>query len=202
MTNDAIQNITLGKAAQISTGYQLRGAASQLEDGATAYVQLKNAHPDSGIDWSEVIRADIPKMAASRYLQDGDIIFSARGARNYAYLIEGAPFPAVSAPHFFVLRVHDQTQLLPEFLAWQINQAPAQAFFDVRAQATSLRNIIRSDLADLPITIPSTEKQKQIAEFWQAAMAEQAILQRLIENRKQQLTAIAQSLATGRIIAQ
>ena len=125
------------------------------------------------------------------WLRDSDIIFSSRGTRTLAYPLLNTPPRAVCAPQFFVLRVRDTTNALPAFLAWQINQRPAQDHLQRNATGSYIRNIRRNVLEDLPIALPSVHEQLLIVDFWRAAQRERAIINKLIENRNEQLEAMA-----------
>jgi len=195
MINDAIISVILKEVAAISAGHSLRGSVEALEDGETTFIQLKNVDPASGIEWSEVARVDLPSARAPNWLSATNVIFSARGSRNYAYALTDVPKQSVCSPHFFVLNVKDTNTVMPEFLAWQLNQKPAQEYFKRTAVGTqAVTTIRRPALEALPLILPPLQKQKLIAEFWRAALKEQAALKQLISNRTKQSDAIAYGL--------
>jgi len=185
----------LNEVAAISAGHPLRGSAESLEEGEAPFIQLKNVDPSSGIDWPEVVRVDLPSARAPKWLSATDVIFSARGSRNYAYALTDVPDQSVCSPHFFVLNLKDTNTVIPEFLAWQLNQKPAQEYFKRTAVGTqAVTTVRRPALEALPLIVPSLQKQKLIAEFWRAALKEQAALKQLINNRIKQSDAIAYGL--------
>ena len=81
--------------------------------------------------------------------------------------------------------------VLPEFISWQLNQIPAQRYFKTTAEGSNYVSIRRQVLEDVPITLPSIEKQAQLVALHTSAVKEQKTLQKLITNRQQQLDAIA-----------
>lgn len=194
MKDDANIYIKLGDVATVGAGYPLRSSAEALEIGDINYVQLKNTNNYGGIDWGDVVSVSLPTKREPRWLQGGDIIFAARGTRTLAFLIESVPGKAVCAPHFFVVSVSAYEKLMPEFLTWQINQKPAQDYFQKNATGAHILNIRRKALENLPIAIPSKSKQRAIVEFWRAALREQVLMAELMNNRKNQFEALASGL--------
>jgi restriction endonuclease S subunit len=103
----------------------------------------------------------------------------------------------VCTPHFFQIRIQSSTALLPTFLAWQINQTPAQGYFSRLAQGSVLRNIKKSELATLPVVIPPLETQQKIIAVDQLTKKETQLLAALVDNRRQMMNTIArQTLST------
>ena len=97
-------------------------------------------------------------------------------------------------PHFFVIRVKNNRLILPEFLAWQINQVSAQAYIKKSSVGSTVTNIRKDVLENLNVTIPLLETQKLIVKMAKAAFAEKRLLQELIRNREQQMQALASTL--------
>lgn len=177
--------------AVVSAGYPFRGAVDELGAGDIAVIQMRNVDPDTGIDWAEARRVTLPSKRETSFLSQGEIIFTTRGARNLALALDMIPGKAVCSPHFFVIRVKDPVCLTPEFLAWQMNQLPAQRYFQREATGSHILNIRREAIENLPVAVPSVARQQAIIALTKAASAERAALTQLISNRNQQLEAIA-----------
>jgi restriction endonuclease S subunit len=167
-----------------------------LTTGDVAIVQMRNVDADRGVNWSEVQRIALPSKRAPALLAVGDIIFTTRGTRNFALALDTVEGEAVCSPHFFVIRAFNPSMIVPAFLAWQINQRPAQEYLQREATGSHILNIRREVIEALPVTIPPLQTQHIIVALANAAKAEQAALTKLIENRNQQLEAIALGLAT------
>ena len=197
MNNDtAYLHESLGDVAAIAAGYPLRGAVDELTSGDVAIVQMRNVDADSGVNWSEVQRIALPSKRPPAFLAVGDIIFTTRGTRNFALALDTVEGQAVCSPHFFVIRVLDANRIAPAFLAWQINQRAAQEYFQREATGSHILNIRREVIENLPVAIPPVATQHIIVALADAARSERASLTKLIENRNQQLEAIALGLAT------
>lgn len=187
--------LSLQDAAVLSAGYPLRVSVESLDAGNVPFIQLKNADPELGIDWGGVAHIDLPEGRTPRWLTKHDVIFASRGTRHYACPLADLPEHAVCAPHFFVLSIRNTDTLLPEFLAWQINQKPAQDYFQrTKVGAQSVLSIRRPELEALPIVVPPIDEQRIVILFWRSAQKERAALSRLIMNRQLQCEALARGL--------
>ena len=131
---------------------------------------------------------------SSNFLAPDDVIFTTRGTRNFALALGQIPGLAVCSPHFFVMRVIDPCRIIPAFLAWQINQRPAQEYFQREATGSYILNIRREVIENLPLALPPLTTQRAIVALADAARAERAALAKLIENRNHQIEAIALGL--------
>lgn len=97
--------------------------------------------------------------------------------------------------------MRDAAALLPEFLAWQINQLPAQRYLSKNAEGTDQPSIRRAVLEALPIAVPAMAQQHQLINLDKAARQERNLLEGLIHNREQQLQAmVLKLLATNQTI--
>lgn len=187
------KNSALTEVAYIAAGHPLRSAVDDFPAGDTGVIQMRNVDPDAGVDWSSVARVELPPARRTEFLNAGDVIFSTRGARTYAVALGSAPYPAVCSPHFFVLRIRNEA-VVPEFLAWQINQVPAQEYLQREATGSHILNIRREVIERLEIVIPPRARQDAIVAFAEAAAREKRLLAGLIENRQQQMNALAAGL--------
>jgi hypothetical protein len=184
---------TLVEVAEIAAGHPLRSGVDEFPTGDTGVIQMRNVDPETGVDWSSVSRVELPPARRIEFLNPGDVIFSTRGTRTYAVALGTAPFPAVCSPHFFVLRIRGGA-VEPRFLAWQINQAPAQEYLQREATGSHILNIRREVIERLEIVIPSLAHQAAIVAFAEEATREKRLLSALIGNRQQQMNALAAQL--------
>ncbi|HEY3814688.1 MAG TPA: restriction endonuclease subunit S [Caulobacteraceae bacterium] len=179
--------------AEISAGHPIRSAVDELPRGPTGIVQMRNVDADAGVDWSDVARVELPRARRFDHLALGDVIFSTRGTRTYAVAVTETPFPAVCSPHFFVLRVR-KAAIDPRFLAWQINQEPAQDYLQREATGSHILNIRREVVERMEIMVPSRARQGAIVAFADAVAREKRVLSGLLTNRQRQMTALAVGL--------
>lgn len=191
MRSTASKIFCVADLVDIKAGYPFRGAIDALAKGDVGAIQMRNVDENLGVDWNAVARIELPSQRSADLLGVGDLIFTTRGRRNFAYALSDVPFPAVCSPHFFVLRVFDETQIMPSFLAWQINQKPSQDYFQQAATGSHILNITRSAIESLPVVVPPIERQRALMDVADAARDERNILSELISNRARQIEAIA-----------
>lgn len=194
MSNDAQQAVSLAEIADIRPGYPFRGPVKEIPDGEAAVVQIKNIDVNRGIDWPGLVRTDLKGRRKPDWLQPGDIVFTARGNRNTAASVGQISINAVSSPHLFVIRLRRPDRALPEFIAWVMNHSDAQRYLAQSATGSYILNIRKEVLAQMPLRLPSLEKQQLIVQLAAAARREEQLLGKLIENRQQQLTLVAKCL--------
>lgn len=193
--NATAKQFFLSHLALISAGHPIRGSVEDLPEGDVALLQMRDIRHDLTIGWDSAIRIELPGKRSPDYLCQGDLVFTSRGAKNLAVVIEGLTHKAICAPNLFVIRVKDIATCLPEYLAWFMNQRPAQAYFQRAATGTNILNIRREVVEQLVVPMPSLRKQSAIVELDVAARGEREVLRNLITNREQQMEALALGLA-------
>ena len=75
-----------------------------------------------------------------------------------------------------------------------MNLPRAQRYFEQSATASYITSIRRQVLETLPVLIPSLDRQRLLVRLAEAAKREKHVLERLIENRQQELDLVAQEL--------
>ncbi|WP_095498387.1 restriction endonuclease subunit S [Paraferrimonas haliotis] len=194
-------NIRLGDIADVQLGHPFRGSIKAEDDGDVHVLQVRDTDETGEVSSEKLVRTTLTGRKSPDWLQTDDVLFVAKGSKHYAVHIgeQAVPEQTVCSPHFFMVRVKPElnSQVLPAFLGWQINQKPAQRYFTVSAEGSLYLSIRKQILEDLPLTLPSIEKQQQLIAMHKCAMKEQKVLKRLIENRQQQLDAIALKALSG-----
>lgn len=183
--------ILLKNLAQIDACHPFRGRIPEASDGDARVVQMKDVDPEIGISWKNTIQTRLEGRKQPNWLKDEDVLFVARGSRNIAIYLTQVPEQMVCSPHFYHIHVKPDVDLLPEFLAWQLNQEPAQTYFARSAEGTLQRNIRRPILEFTEISLPSLEKQKTIIALNKVMKKEKETLIRLVENSQMMMNAIA-----------
>jgi hypothetical protein len=187
--------------AEVSAGFPFRGAVDDLPAGEVKVVQVRDVSGSAPVDWAAVPSKALPKSRSADFLRAGDVLITTRGRRNEAAALLNPPAQAVAATNLFVIRLGEGALLLPEFLAWQINQRPAQEYLAASATGSHVLNLTRPALEALPIAIPTLQQQRLAVEFSECAAAEGAALKQLIAIRQQQIDAMALKILTGTISA-
>ncbi|KXV18829.1 restriction endonuclease subunit S domain-containing protein [Gluconobacter oxydans] len=198
MKPNGAQKMDLVAVASISAGHPFRGRIDPVAGVETAVVQMRDTSP-SGVDWTSCVRTEVSGRREPDWLRPGDIIFPARGNVSLAVLIDESigSLQAVAAPHFFLLRVM-HPDVLPAYLAWWLNQEPAQRHLEQNAQSSTLvRNIARPVLEATPVVLPPLPRQEQIVGLASVMRREEDLLQRLRQTNQQIMTGLARDLLAG-----
>ena len=136
------------------------------------------------LDLSDVAEVQLEEVSPRFFLGNGDVLFCARGTRNQAAACVADVDRVVVGSQFFILRVAGGA-VLPEYLAWYINQQPAQRYLNERTAGSHVRMILRDDLLDLPVAVPTLKVQRQILELHRLQIEEQRLLVQLGQKRQQ-----------------
>jgi len=125
-----------------------------------------------------------PKRDAEKYeVSNGDIVFLSKGRRNYATVIEGLTGrETIVAGYFFILRLTNP-DIRPDFLAWAINQPPAQRYLQSVTRGTGIPFIRKDSFAELTINVPDWNTQRRIVELHKLSLQEVALMHELRNKR-------------------
>lgn len=172
-----IKNIT-----SIRTGIFARPGGK----GDVAYLQSK--HFD---EYGQLLTAVYPDLVAAgiaekHLLRHGDVLFAAKGTKNFAAVYDNHNKPAVASTSFFVARLRDK-KVLPEYLAWFLNSHFTQTLLKGQAIGTSIPSISKVVLEELEITIPDIETQKAILQITKLRNKEKSLKQKIELLREKQV---------------
>lgn len=189
----ATEEVRLSDIADIRLGHPFRGTIKPCDKGDVNVVQVRDTEPTGEINQTTLVQTQLSTKKQPDWLQNGDVLFVAKGAKHYSALVQQVLERTVCSPHFFVVRVKPEFKgvVLPDFLCWQLNQQPAQRYFKASAEGSMYLSIRRQVLENVPIRVLTLEKQKQLAAMHRCGVKEQKVLHKLIKNRQQQLKAIA-----------
>ena len=124
------------------------------------------------------------------------VIFSAKGVKNFAWHVDRSPHKTICTSLFHII-IPDVNRVDPAFLAWQINQFPAQAYLTQTSAGVTVRNIRITAFKELPLILPPMDIQKKTAHYAQAAYREKQLLLDLITNKETEMRALAANILTG-----
>ncbi len=173
----------LSQIADIQLGHTARGRLEPVEGEGVRAIQLRDTSPEGGRATDAISQYRLDSIPERYWARQGDVLFRSRGDRNTATaLTSWFKEPAVAVMPLVVLR--PKAELAdPEYLAWFINQPPAQQYFDGCARGTGMRMIPVGCLAELEVPLPQLAVQKSIAEVDGLACREFKLATRLAERR-------------------
>ena len=129
------------------------------------------------------IVADSPR----HLLAVGDLLLASKGNNNICVIVPEIEQKCVASPSFLVIRLHDKSAILPEFVAWYLNLPTVQNTLAAQARGTSIMSISKATLGELEIPIPPIERQKKYIELSKLQKREQELYKTIAERRKQVL---------------
>jgi len=174
----------------IHSGYTARGRLEGTDDGGVLTIQLGDISADGIIHPERLTRVQLEGLPDRYFVRAGDVVFRSRGERNTASVLDNRlREPALAVLPLLVLRPKTDV-VMPEFLAWAINQPPAQRHFDLAARGTNIRMIPRSSLDNLNLEIPDIGTQEKFVAIDALAEQERALALLVAETRRKMLSMI------------
>jgi len=169
--------------ADVRSGYSFRSRIEEDPKGDVVVFQIRSLVQRETVQADDGMRVYFPDVSPNLLLRRGDVLFSARGLRNVGAVIDFDPERAIASGQLLWMRPN--TELIePAYLAWYLNQQPAQQFLDTHKRGTRMPIITRKALVELPIALPSREVQLQFVELDQLHRREQELATRITEVRE------------------
>jgi hypothetical protein len=181
----------LKKIAKIQSGYISRGRIFPREDGTCLLMQAKDVSADHLSYRTDALVRFMPTLSGKDwFLKPGDILFMARGVRNFSVLIDKLPESVLAAACFFVVRISN-FEVLPEYLCWYLNQLPVGEYLKrFSGRGVHMPVVKRVVIESIDIPLPPIKTQKKVAEMTMLLQREQNLYKKLAEKRKYLMTGI------------
>lgn len=205
--------VKLRDLADLQIGYQHRDVAHPIgatNDGSHRIIQIKDLDlggkfaaevlSRDGIlpyIWSRDLFRVTPAGEAQRYLvRHGDVLFLSRGQRAFAVAVVEQLENAIASYYFYIL--HPQAErVMPEYLAWYINQPSAQAYLESHQLGSHIKMIPKLAFEELEIALPPLATQRAIVELEKLRQREEHTMARLAKARKKLVNNLALQAALG-----
>ena len=173
--------IKLKDIATIQFGYY----AQPSSKGTIPYVQAKN-FDDVGHNMQNYdCYLEEDSKTAANLLQDGDILFAAKGFRFFATLYNKQIGKAVASSIFFIIRP-DTERIIPGYLLSVLNLPKNLLHFQQSGAGSNIPSIRKSELADFTFNLIPKKEQQMIVALQELYLKDMAISKHLI-NEKQKL---------------
>jgi hypothetical protein len=187
----------LGDIAIIRQGHPFRGAIKASPDGAVRVIQLKDIGVNGMHGANDLMRTQLSHRKSPDWVKDGDVLLTARGSHPMAALLTDPPESTVCTPHLYVIRVTDTARVLPEFVAWQLNQSLAQELLRRQSAGSRQQSLRKASVEDLPMRLPPLLQQQRIVTITRAALLERSHCEQLIAARAEEVSCYAARLLDG-----
>lgn len=149
----------------LSSGYSFRGKITNQPDGDLRIIQLKDFNDDYSAIQETCFRIHADKIKSKYYLKTGDILFTGKGANNFALVYKNIDdIPTIASSALFVIKV-DENIANPNFIAWYINQTKIQNYFKTNEAGTYVTSINKKTIEEIPILLPPLSIQQKIAQL-------------------------------------
>lgn len=175
----------LNHIADIRTGL----FAKTTSKGEIVYLQAKHFNEQGQL--SSILYPDLiaDKTIEKHLLVPGDILFAAKGSKNFAALYEAENQQAVASTTFFVIRLrrNDLNRILPEYLVWFLNHPNTQKNLKERAIGTAIVSISKAVLEKLEISIPDIQTQRAVLKITLLLNKEKKLKQKIETLKEEQI---------------
>lgn len=180
----------LKKIAKIQSGYITRGKIEPHEQGSHLLLQARDVDAERLAYQTDGFVRLNPNLSRNDWLlEPQDILFNARGTRNYSILIHEIPEYTLAAASFFIIRVTNHA-VRPDYLFWYLNQPPVAYYLEQHSgRGVHMPVVRRSALESIQIQIPPLAVQEKIAALNDLLGNEISMLEKLAEKRRKMITA-------------
>jgi len=192
--------LLLADLAEILVGYQARSAIEENLNGPFTIIRGQDFDEEGRLDLDRAMRfSPSGGVDPANYLiEPGDLLIQARGQKHLAYPITEPLQNTVASNTFYIIRIHAQAGMRPEYLAWWLNQPQIQAYFEREQGVSTVPFISKGTLADASIHVPAQHIQHLICELvslWQR----ERVLRRLLIDKRERLIHAAARQAVERL---
>jgi restriction endonuclease S subunit len=147
----------------LSSGYSFRGKITNQPDGDLKIIQMKDINYDYTTIQNTCTYINSDKIKDKYHLNSGDILFTGKGANNFALVYKDIDeIPTIASSALFVIKV-DKSKANPNFIAWYINQSPVQNYLKTNEAGTYVTNVNKKTVLNIPILLPNLEMQNKIS---------------------------------------
>jgi hypothetical protein len=181
--------IKLHNLADVQSGYQFRGRVEPHPQGDISVIQVKDLRDDVVLHTDGLIKVKLDKDPAAYLVQEGDVLFLSRGHRLFATAITKPLHRAIVPGYFFIIRLRD-SGVLPEYVAWYINQPPAQNRLKPSHAGTHMPIVPKSAFDELEIDVPPLNIQRAIVALDQLSRKERHLCAELEQIRRQMIETV------------
>ncbi|TSA34192.1 MAG: hypothetical protein D4R64_12555 [Porphyromonadaceae bacterium] len=172
----------LKNIASIQTGLFAR----TVSEGEIVFLKAKHFNENGLI--VNYIRPELIRSSSVELhlLKPGDVLFAAKGTRNFAAVYDIPDQSCVASTSFFVIRLKENS-ILPEYLVWYLNHPGTLQLLKAQAIGTSIVSISKPVLEELEISIPDMKTQQTILIITKLRIKEKQLKQQVEKLRETQI---------------
>lgn len=183
-----MSHLPLGDIARVRVGFQFRSEAPYSPFGNHRLIQLRDSKEILPFEEYEAHRIDCEEVRKEDLLSVGDILLRAKGKNHFAVCVTSAVENLIAGAACLIIRPLTE-QVTSGYLAWYLNQPPAQAFLNKISAGTSIPVVNKKALLDLEVPIPPRKIQNAIGELYQLQLSEEELTQKITRSKRSFLNA-------------
>lgn len=193
--------VTLKDLVQfLQMGYQPREAVQGDPQGTHWLIQMRDLTKGGTVRRDTLVRIQPERVPDPYLVREGDVLLKVRGASHTAGVVSGLPPATMASNHFYILRP-GTPGILPEYLAWYINQPPAQTELSRGTQGSGSVTVVRrTDFENLEIPVPPLAVQEHITALDRLQRREQELTDSLLARRARLLGLVCLNAVQTRTI--
>ncbi|MCB0837774.1 MAG: restriction endonuclease subunit S [Bacteroidetes bacterium] len=181
----------LSHITNISFGFYHKSA----ENGDIPYLQVSQFDERGMLNGQFESFLPANPQIEKNLLKDGDILLAGKGFRNFAWEYKQKLGPMIASSIFFVIKP-DFSRVHPGYLTVFLNLPVTQARFQILGAGSSIPSIRKGELGELKIPLPTLDKQKTIAGMYELHQTELALMDKIIEKKKNLFFGAVQKMIT------
>ena len=178
--------------ADFRVGYQFRGKVKPDPAGAVRVIQIKDIDQDLQVRVRDLVAVAIDRSEPYQ-TEAGDVLFLSRGQRLYAVVVPMVEPNTIATGYFFILRPNPRV-VLPEYLAWSLNQPDFQESLRPFRRGSHIPMVSRTDVEGLRIQVPPLEVQQRILRLNNLIDDERRLFATIQEKRSRLVQAFSRKL--------
>lgn len=172
----------ISQIAEIKSGYLFKEGIKPDREGNVYVIQLKDVSDRGILNLSDLQCISLDKAGPENFLSVGDVLLKAKTNRPVSAVIK-EPLPnAIATAHYFIISMK-KSEVLPGYLAWYLNQRPAQIYFNRNAGGTRIQVINKQLLSELEVVVPDLNTQEKITKIYELHQREQDLVEAIKEKK-------------------
>jgi len=177
--------LTIKDIAAVIAGYTFRTAIQNDDKGLIPVVQAKDILGNNQVNSLNLPRVTIQNVRSTSFLEENDVLLSCRGVFRAGVATDRLN-NAMASASLYILRIYNdqRDKILPGYLSIYLNSNSGQKLIQQILSGTIIRTILRRELENLPLIIPSIQKQRQIIEIYNNWKRREILLNRKLTLNK------------------
>ena len=160
---EATRVLALRDCAEVLPGFSIPGRL--LHDSKGTHQVISTRHLGDGVPYVYEPQHELriaPRRDTAPYeVRRTDVVFMSRGTQNRAWVIDRTPQPTIASVSFYILRPREGVD--GGYLAWYLNQAPAQAAIAQLRTGAGTPLVQRDAFQSIQVVLPPLQVQREVA---------------------------------------